>query len=346
MMILFISSEVYAQSLCQAGQGYINRPAQGYGITSNMGPRNCSGCSSNHPGTDYGTPCGSQIAGPPPGCIVLSSTGGQGSATSGYGNRIQFDCGTNSAGETIRIQYAHLQTASYNPTENLITTGNSGAGGCHLDYILTVNGQTIDAQCSTGTVSTSVYEYGNSSTRHGAMCPIAGQPNLCDPAVTAQLVQHGSAARQGTTSGPGSLQGGGGGGTPPAPPDGPTRPPTNATPGYPTSGTGGGTTPSQPGVIAGYDRTPNIGQPYLFQNPTPGRCDTTTCITATTFANSNANFMDAVDMEYQMITPGACLPATSTGSIVSRQIDGQRDYYEDRFCLNSGCSYLRGGACQ
>ena len=254
-----------AQSLCESGQGYLNRPAEGYGITSNMGPRNCAGCSRNHPGTDYATPCGTQIAGPPPGCVQSGSRDGiSDSAAGSYGNYLQFDCGTNTAGEQISIQYAHLSNANYNASTNLITTGQSGSGGCHLDYIVTIDSQTIDAQCSTGSVESGVYSYGNSSTRHNVACPVIGQPNLCDPAVTTQLVEHGRQARGGVTTGPNISTGGGG--TPPAPPDGPTTAPVTPTPGYPTSGPGGGgTTPSQPGVITGYDRDPDPARPpYQF----------------------------------------------------------------------------------
>jgi len=74
-----------AQSLCEEGRGYINNPAPGYNVSSNMGIRNLDDVlppgtrySRNHPGTDYSAACGTRIPGPPPGCALSGSTSVQG----------------------------------------------------------------------------------------------------------------------------------------------------------------------------------------------------------------------------------------------------------------------------
>jgi hypothetical protein len=92
---------------------------------------------------------------------------------------------------------------AYSQSTNTFTTGNSGAGGCHLDYIIAVDGVPIDAQCATGTPAPGGYKYGKSSDHHGAACPITGQPvNLCDGENLDALLDQVDKARNGVTKGP------------------------------------------------------------------------------------------------------------------------------------------------
>jgi len=352
--IAIMSQQASAQSLCEDGKGYINTPDPANNVSSNMGGRyiqqfedDGTRYSKNHPGTDYALGCGSQIPGPPPGCALSGSTAISADTQSGRGNQLFFDCGVNDAGQSIKLHYSHLQNANFNPTENLITTGNTGSGGCHLDFIMSVDGQTIDAQCSTGTVNTSVYQYGKSSTRHGATCPVSGQPNLCDSEVVNQLLDQGRRAREGTTNAPG-VPDGPGGGAAPAPPDGPTVAPPPGTPGF--TGYDYETIPNygQGGQTGTYNRdVPPIRTPYV---PPPHRnlCDTPTCITQDTVSIADHDFVrfDNVETDLDLITSeGTCLPPIETGVIVQRQIIGGLINYPDSFCLNKGCSYIEEEGC-
>ena len=359
-----------AQSLCSDGSGFLQDYNDFGGVSSNMGVRrtepsadgpHCPHCSPNHPGTDYAIPPGTPIPGPPPECVLSNGQGGgstlpyQGSSsTSGYGYRAQFDCGTNSAGQRIQIQYAHLQSAnSYDPVANTLRTGDSGAGGAHLDYIITVDGTPIDAQCSSGTPSSSVYTYGASSVRHGAICPIEGQVNLCDPAATNALLEHANAARAGVTRGPNMNSTGGG--APPAPPNGTTtvsNPVGTYTPNT-TTGTVATDNPGEFGLtpIDGYDRDLDEIQPPYVLPPIALSCNTSTCITADTVMNAGnigniyAPF-DQIETEFDLITSdGTCLPPIQTGVQVRRQVQRGLFPYADRFCLNKGCSFVLGSGC-
>jgi len=195
LFIFLIGLPAQAQTLCDDNAGFIPRPAPTFGISSNMGPRNTgiAGASKNHRGTDYNLPgsadCGTQIPGPPAGCVKSGET----NSNSGYGNTLKFDCGNG-----IKIQYAHLQTTDYNPSTNLITVGGSGVGsGCHLDYILTLDGKAVDAQCATGNLREE-YSYGGSSTKHGQKCPFAAEVNLCDASVKQKLQEHSDAVFNGS----------------------------------------------------------------------------------------------------------------------------------------------------
>ncbi|MEM6812010.1 MAG: hypothetical protein AAF549_06040 [Pseudomonadota bacterium] len=343
--IIFLSaSPALAQSLCEDGTGTIPNPAPGYGVTSNMGPRNCSGCSRNHPGTDYATPIGTPLT-IPEGCEYVTSGGGPGS--SGYGYYIQFDCGTNSAGQRIGMQYSHLQSPNYDAATRTVRAGDTGAGGAHLDYVLTIDGNTVDAQCATGNVQAGNYRYGNSSTRHGAACPITGTPNLCDPSVANALIEHGRQARQGQTA-PFVPIGTAGGGTPPAPPTGPT--------GQGQSGGGPSQNPDgsplivpgpNGGPIGNYPREPGDPRdPYVIPPEIP-TCNTSTCITTETVLTAEHGYVDFQDIQTDLdrILPGNCLPPINTGLTVFRQYSGQIEEYPDRFCTNKGCSYLRDNQC-
>ncbi len=358
----------YAQSMCSTGSGtgFIPKPASDQSITSNMGLRDLSHIkdsdgnpirhTKNHPGTDYALPVGSAITGPPDGCVVSEQVTGQDSAVSGYGNYIIFDCGNNDAGENIKIQYSHLQTGQFDKSTNVIRSGTSGSGGAHLDYIMTVNGQTIDAQCSTGTVVLNTYQYGASSTKHGHACPIQGQVDLCKQENTSKLVAHGKEVREGNTIAPKIA--GGGGGAPSTPPDGSTgNGGTGNGGGGVFGGTGspnGGGTPGGPYVGGGgsgnYDREPDpVRPPYTFPNADADLCDTPSCITNTMIDLSNqADVMqDTITTKFLNITgDGTCLPASSTGNVVVRQGDGETETYFDKFCMNKGCSFVEGSGCQ
>jgi|GEM_PF-4367689 len=339
-----------AQSLCEEGRGYINNPAPGYNVSSNMGIRNLDDVlppgtrySRNHPGTDYSAACGTRIPGPPPGCALSGSTSVQGNPKSGRGNQLFFDCGKNEAGQSIRLHYSHLQTSSFNTNDNLITIGNTGSGGCHLDYIISVNGQTIDAQCATGSASPNNYKYGNSSTPHGARCPITGRPNLCDENVVNQLLEHGRQARSGRQDAPNVPAGSGG--AAPAPPDGPTRAPTAPTAGYPTSGAQ--QPPTRPrGSTGNYDRDVEAARaPYVFPTQESTVCQNSTCISTqiVKIADHKNVQKDEILTNFRNIIHFdeiGCMPPISTGKVVLRQRAGRTATYQDRFCTTNGCSFI------
>lgn len=336
--------------MCADGEGFVPRPAAGFPITSNAGPRSCSGCSANHTGTDFATPCGTKIAGPPAGCVKING-GGNNSSTpnhNGYGNVAQFDCGNG-----VKIQYGHLNNSdSYGTGSNQITTGNTGQStGCHLDYKIFIGDKSVDAQCATGNV-TDEYTYGNSSTHHNVKCPFSGPVNVCDPAVQEALRKHstdvlGSANTKGV-------------------PDGSTSPATGGddddhadqTAGTVVDqgtdgrdGTGGATGEDDPIEEPGKDPEEDDPTP-----PTPGDeydpiaatpiCDNSTCITQDTIDNAKHKRVkyDKADPHWNHLKPdGACKPPTKTGATVFRQVVGALEEYPDSFCTNQGCTYINEG---
>lgn len=352
--------------ICNDGFENIPTPAGGFPVTSNMGYRDTGiqGASKWHKGTDYATGCGTRIAGPPPGCQKL---GGDATGTrGGYGHVATFDCGNNNAGQKIMIQYAHLQGAnSYNANSNTITTGNSGVGGCHLDYIMTVGGKTVDAQCATGVV-TSTYSYGNSSRKSGPLCPQSGQVNICDSAFGEQLRQHsdekfsGSGGRNGYDIANGSTTGGGGGGGA----DSGNSVGDGFDAGDPVSvfqGTQnlpGGNAPITPrgpieelGPGVNVLPEPDIGPEEEF-NPAmlQPRCESSTCISQDHIDNAkHVNVADDKMQSYhdQILPPkdGNCAAPKETGVTAYRQVVGRFEKNPDAFCLNQGCVKV-GQECQ
>ncbi len=321
-----------------------------------------AGASKWHKGTDYATGCGTSIAGPPSGCQKIggNATGTRG----GYGHVATFNCGKNNAGQDIMIQYAHLQGAnSYNANSNTITTGNSGVGGCHLDYIMTIGGKTVDAQCATGNVG-GTYDYGNSSRKSGPTCPQSGSVNICDSAFGEQLRQHsdekfsGSGGRNGYDIANGQTTSGGGGadsgtqnsegfdagdpisifqgtqnlpgGDPIVPPRGPIEEPGPA-----------------PNTLA----EPNVGPEEAFTpEALQPRCATSTCISQDHIDNAkHKNVADDKMLSYhdQILPPksGNCPVPKETGVTAYRQAVGKYEKKPDTFCLNQGCVKV-GQECQ
>lgn len=349
LFISLISLPAQAQTLCDNNAGFIPRPAPTFGISSNMGPRNTGipGASRNHRGTDYNLPgsadCGKQIPGPPAGCVKSGET----NSNSGYGNTLKFDCGNG-----IKIQYAHLQTTDYNPNTNLITVGGSGVGsGCHLDYILTLDGKAVDAQCATGSLREE-YSYGGSSTKHGQQCPFAEGVNLCDDGVKQKLKEHSDAVfngsgannyevKDGTTSPPGSPPG-----SEEADPSAPVII-NQGTQGL--DGTGGVTPPigpieePQPDPEEEDPEVPDPEDKYDPKASTP-RCDNSTCITQDHIDNAKHKHVtdSKADPHWGLLSPYCpCKQPTETGANVFRQKPGDYDEYLDAFCTNQGCSYIK-----
>ena len=316
-----------------------------------MGKRNikgCSACSKNHKGTDYGTPCGTKLKGPPPGCKFIGMA-----QRGGYGHTASFDCGNG-----VKLQYAHLQSAnSYDPATNTITTGSSGVGtACHLDYVMTIDGQVVDAQCATGNASKERYIYGNSSTKHGKMCPHAGKQNLCDPAVREALKNHSKDVwggsppsydvKSGSTSGGPSTQEGGTDQGTPVIVDNSNQSPKDPEPPIEE--------PGPPPEEEKKDPT-NPESPFNPEASKP-RCDNSTCITDPMIENAKHKRVDddKVKSHLEFILPpgtspaeGECKDPHQTGATVHRQTAeggyGQLKKYLDAFCTNQGCTYVNEG---
>ncbi len=361
-MTLFLPSLAHAQGagICEDGFENVATPAPTAGITSNMGYRSlCERGAGScwHKGTDYGTACGTTIPGPPVGCTSLS--GDRTPQAGGYGYTAKFDCGTNNAGKKIMIQYAHLQgPSSYNSSSNTIVTGNSGVGGCHLDYIMTVDGKVVDAQCATGNV-TGAYTYGNSSRKSGPQCPQSGQVNICDPAFGDALRKHsdekfaGSGGKNnydianGTTS-----DGGSNSGADPSSQEGfDSGDPTTVLQGTQSGPQGG--IPVPPGPIE--EPQPPIypepqGDPEPKYDPTAlkPRCQSSTCISQDHIDNAKHKNVqdDKVKSHVDLLTPTqACaegdLQKTNV-TVFKKDPDKASglDEYDDAFCLRQGCAYV------
>ena len=369
-MFIF-ASQPRAQNFCDLSPtGQITRPAPGARcnspphnpISSNFGKRNIPNGSTWHRGTDFCTPCGVEIAGPPPGCVNAEG-GTTTSLRNGYGYTARFDCGNG-----IQIQYAHLQSAnSYNPRSNLITTGGTGSGGkkvfgCHLDYVLTIDGKAVDAQCATGT-SDGNYIYGNSSTRHNQQCPNNGKANLCDDATRQALRDHadrvfsGSDGQQNYDVTNGSTSSGGTSTNPDNVGTVDTGPSTYVFLGTGTVGGGGPDVDEDvPDTDVGNDPEEEEDDPddpadeYDQETSTP-RCENSTCITTKMISTANNDEVDwkKVEANTDIIEPpkegeeSECIDPRPTGFDVRKQIPGDRITYEDAFCTQQGCTYVREG---
>lgn len=345
--------------LCANGNANIPNPAPGYGITSNMGYRNlCERGAGScwHKGTDYGTPCGARIPGPPPGCKKIGGSGTP--RAGGYGFVARFDCGPNNAGQKIMIQYAHLQGSnSYNASSNTITTGSSGVGGCHLDYILTVGGKVVDAQCATGSV-TGNYTYGRSSRKSGPQCPRSGQVNICDGAFGEQLRKHsdekfsGSGGKNNYDIANGRTTPGGGGGSSNQneegfDPSGQSTTVNQGTVSGPQSGSP--SDPNRPPIEE--EQRPDIPEPTGPPEPPfdPSalrpRCQSTTCISQDHIDNAKHKNVqdDKVNSYVKMLSAKeGCEDEDLRKSNVTvyRQIEGEYENYPDAFCLRQGCGHV------
>jgi murein DD-endopeptidase MepM/ murein hydrolase activator NlpD len=331
---------------CTLGYPATDTSGKTYGITSNMGKRNiagCAACSKNHKGTDYGTPCGTKLKGPPKECKFMGMA-----QRGGYGHTASFDCGNG-----VKIQYAHLQSAnSYDPSTNTITTGSSGVGtACHLDYVMTIDGQVVDAQCATGNASTEVYYYGKSSTKHGQKCPIKGEINLCDPETREALKNHSKKVWSGsppgydikngtTTGGPGGGEQEGGTENTAATPDGQENEnPQDEEPPIEEPQPPPEETPIDPA---------DPESPYNPEASKP-RCDNSTCITQPMIENAKHKRVDEdkAKSHNNLILPpkeGECPEPHKTGVMVHRQTlegeYGKLKEYIDAFCTNQGCTYV------
>jgi hypothetical protein len=149
----------------------------------------------------------------------------------------------------------------------------------------------------------------------------------------------GSTTTGGTTTGGTTTTGA------PSPPSGPTGS------GTATASTGGtGTDAATPATTAtGSSVGQPIREPYVHgeTEAAEGACPNTTCVTTKTVAIANHRNVksDKVKAKMDFVMAGECKPPTGTGVRVARQMDGEIEYYGDRFCLNSGCSFV-GEACQ
>jgi len=353
-------SFVMAQSFCQDNpNGIIEAPGTTSQVTSNMGARNLSYGNNTHRGTDYGFGCGTSIKGPPQGCVNVNG----GSSTPGidaaghFGYKAQFDCGNG-----IMLQYAHLNSANaYSPESNTITTGDTGSGGCHLDYIMTINNKVVDAQCATTHANPGgEYKYGNSSKKHNVQCPFDSAPNLCDNSVRQALEDHATQVfaqtekpeNQNYTIGDGST---GSGTTDSNIAENDTQPGEIVTQG--TLGLDPKTTTStgdpvpdpdpQPDPEEAEDPAPDPNDPYQ-QEASTLRCDNSTCITAGMIDTAAHNKTDddkitANNDVYLLPKYSECKQPSFTNFQVYRQVPGKLEDYKAGFCAQQGCSYVRDG---
>lgn len=296
-----------------------------------------------HRGTDYDTNC-KPISGPPTSRCVKVFGGTKG----GYGNVLQFDCG-----DGIKLQYAHLASSNYNATSNVISTGDTGVGSCHLDYIMTIDGKVVDAQCSTGSVGPQ-YTYGEGSDHHNEKCPHKGPVNLCDPTVKQELKDHAAKIFKGSDKANYVI---GDGSTSPITQDkdheahaGPGTVVFQGTGGK--DGTGGVTPKDNPIEEKGKDpeeeepEEPEPAEEYDPKASTP-ICDNSTCITQDTIDNAKHLRVkdDKVKTHLEYLTAeGKCKDPIETGITVLRQKPGKIVEYPDAFCTNVGCSYQNKGS--
>lgn len=362
-LILLNLAPAYAQTLCDNGPAYIPRPvSNAHAITSNMGPRDltrstptnpeCSGqsyspvpgASRNHRGTDYATPCGTKISGPPAGCVKTGP-----STIRGYGNVAKFDCGNG-----IKLQYSHLANNSYNAASNTITTGDSGIGGCHLDYIMTIDGTAVDAQCSTGKPS-GLHSYGCRSDIHGKQCPFGTDVDVCDKDNQAKLKEHSDSV----FNGGGNQYDVDNGSTAPNSEDSSGE--TGAVINQGTQGldgsSSGGTGTSDPLEEEQPDPkedepTPPTPSDEYFAKATKPVCDNSTCITRGMIDNAKnkrAKYDELVTYDEFLSADKECKKPIETGVEVYRQAvsagsGGRIVKYKDAFCSNAGCTYKTDGA--
>lgn len=356
LVLMLMAPHAYAQSLCSNSgtPGYLDTPAPGADVTSDLGPRNLAR-SPDHKGTDYRLREGTRLQGPPAGCKIVNGPPlpfNEG----GWGYYATFDCGVNDAGQTIRLNYGHLLSAnSYSPASNTITTGNTGSStGPHLDYVINIDGTPVDAQCATGIVAGGSYTYVPPGPN--IPCPINGQINLCDPAVTEKLLEHGIAKRGGKSNG--SNLGSAGPSAPPQPPNGTTSGGgSTGTGGSGTVGTGtgsggtggtsGGSTapPFDPGLLTYDPQTP-----YVAPDSTPDSCFNSTCITTSMIVKAQNNNVDIDDTVPRIeFIDGTCAdnPEPTKTGLVNLVRDGrQLKEEDDQFCITQGCSYIRGEGCK
>lgn len=369
MLIVPIFQHVISDACAQTGTGICDdgnesipypaqRNGQEYGITSNMGYRDTGiqGASKWHKGTDYATPCGTQIDGPPEGCNHTGTNPQRNKAGKvvGYGWKSTFDCGTNNAGQKIMIQYAHLQGGNaYNAATNKITTGDSGVGACHLDYIMTIDGKVVDAQCATGDVG-GTYTYGNSSRKSGPQCPQSGAVNICDPNFGNALRDHsdekfnGSGGKNNYDIANGTTTGGG------------SNVNTEEEAFEPT----GSSTVIDQGTVSGPLVTPPADRPIIEEpqrpdrpeplapisgkfNPTAlkPRCQSSTCISQDHISNAKHENVedDKVQSYVDLLTHTEDCKETDlkkSDVTVFRQAKGGYEKYPDSFCLRQGCAHV------
>ncbi|HPF78731.1 MAG TPA: hypothetical protein PLF01_05485 [Alphaproteobacteria bacterium] len=246
-----------------------------------------------------------------------------------------------------------------------MTTGSTGVGGaCHLDYIVTIDGKVVDAQCAVGQEHSN-YTYGNSSVHHGAQCPAQGPINLCSPEVREALKKHANQILKGTGKENFNIADGTTGGTG-NPNDehnheeDETKPGTVVNQGTgDVDGTGGVPNPPpvieepQPDPEETDDPPPTPSEEYDSKSATP-ICDNSTCITQDTIDNAKHKRVeyDKADPHWDYLkADGACKPPTKTGLTVFRQVVGAIKDYPDSFCTNQGCTYINSsssgdGKCQ
>ncbi|MCU1514820.1 MAG: peptidoglycan DD-metalloendopeptidase family protein, partial [Microbacteriaceae bacterium] len=114
-------------------------------ITSGFGARvsPCSGCSSNHMGTDIGASCNNSIFAGSSGTVVFAGYNG------GYGNFVLID-----HGDGVQTGYGHIVNGGtlvhvgeqVGVGQNIAKVGRTGAAtGCHLHYELRINGHAQNA---------------------------------------------------------------------------------------------------------------------------------------------------------------------------------------------------------
>jgi hypothetical protein len=258
------------------------------------------------------------------------------------------------------IQYAHLQGGNaYNAATNQITTGNSGVGGCHLDYIITIDGKVVDAQCATGNV-TGAYSYGNSSRKSGPQCPQSGNVNICDPAFGDALRNHSDEKfdnngrnnydiENGTTSGGGSNTGSDPGGENQEgfDPAEESIVVNQGTVSGPISGTPGDREPLEEPQRENGEEPQGEAEAKLELEALKPRCESSTCISQDHINNAkHDNVKDDKVTSYVdlLIHTEECQETDlkKSGVTVFRQIEGGYDpeYPDDAFCLRQGCAHV------
>ncbi|KAM3099289.1 M23 family metallopeptidase [Phormidesmis sp. 146-12] len=117
---------------CGKSTGRLANPAQGFPITSEMGPRSspCAGCSSFHKGIDIGTPEGTPVQAADGGRVVYAGW------AEGYGNVVIVEHGNG-----MQTRYAHLASmnakvgSTVSQGQRIAQSGHTGLGTVpHLHF--------------------------------------------------------------------------------------------------------------------------------------------------------------------------------------------------------------------
>lgn len=135
-----------------AGETFVHPVGEQYPISSDFGPRqaprtNHGHGSSQHNGTDYATPVGTNVVAPQDGVVVFAGEKGP------NGNLVVIDHGPNSAGQAVTTAVAHLDSVAVHEGDHvaqgqeIAESGNSGnSSGPHAHVTVRVGGEPVDPE--------------------------------------------------------------------------------------------------------------------------------------------------------------------------------------------------------